>query len=31
MDVGKDISKTSELFFFSEEKYIEEKPDEFDE
>ena len=28
---GKEISKDSELHFFSEEKYIEEKPEEFDE
>ncbi|CAK92817.1 unnamed protein product (macronuclear) [Paramecium tetraurelia] len=28
---GKQIPKTSELYFFSEEKYIEEKPEEFDE
>lgn len=30
-EVGKEIQKNSDLFFFSEEKYIEEKPDEFDE
>jgi hypothetical protein len=28
---GKTIKKESELYFFSEEKYIEEKPEEFDE
>ncbi len=28
---NKDIPKGSDLYFFSEEKYIEEKPDEFDE
>jgi len=30
-DSGKEIPKGSDLHFFSEEKYIEEKPDEFDE
>jgi len=30
-EVGKEIQKNSDLFFFSEEKYIEEKPEEFDE
>ncbi|KRX00851.1 Cyclin-like protein [Pseudocohnilembus persalinus] len=30
-DSGKDIPKNSDLYFFSEEKYIEEKPEEFDE
>ena len=30
-EVGKDTIKNSDLYFFSEEKYIEEKPEEFDE
>ncbi len=30
-DSGKEIPKGSDLHFFSEEKYIEEKPEEFDE
>ena len=29
-DVDKELPKNSELHFFSEEKYIEEKPEDFD-